>query len=331
MSGLPGHEGGVVELFDDLRQAKDRRAELLRVRSDPASVRVEAGKVSLADIGTSYLRSLKEGQDRPTEHYIETVEHVVERAVAAGLDDVRDSQWAESVQRWLQGLTAQRHGQKHAKPASEATRRMYRAILGGAINYAVDVREWLTANPFRKIKARKTKAKRLRIAAQTTEGNAHKIISLPVLARLVSDAARWRVDAKRLEAVAALERHGGDKDAAARDLKVSVATIYNRLGRAGRSDDPRWLMAVLMAYTGMRLGQAIGLEWADIDLTSRTLRLRPEVVGNKSGVDATVEMENELHGILASAPRRGALVVPDPVEPNSKRKTNRPLRRQWLY
>ncbi len=330
MRGLPGHERPVVELFDDLEKAVDRRAELLRAKDDPAEQRVEAGKVSLADIATSYHKWLSASQDKPTEHYLDTVEHVLARAVDAGLNNVRARTWADDAHGWIQSLTAQRHGQKKAKPAAESTRRAYRAILGGALNYAVDVREWLAANPFRKIKTRRTKAKRLRIQSQTTESNAHKIIPVPVLASLVGDAARWRVDAKRQQAEEAVAKHHGDKEAAAKALKVSVATVYNRLARHDRHEDPRWMIAVLMTYTGMRLGQAVGLQWSDLDLAARTIRLRPEVIGNKSGVDSTVEMEDELHDVLEDYPRRGALVVPDPIEPNTKKKSKRTMRRQWL-
>lgn len=330
MRGLPGHEGTVVELFDDLQKAMDRREKLLHAKSDPAESRVEAGRVRLVDIAKNYLRALREGQDKPTDHYLETVEHVLARAVDAELDDVRSPLWAANAHRWLQNLTAQRHGQKVPTPASEATRRAYRAILGGALNYAVDVKEWITTNPFRKIKARETKAKRLRIASQTIESNAHKIIPVSILSKLVSNSSRWRVDEKKGEVVVVLERHHGNKEAAAAEMKVSVATIYNRLARIDRVEDPRWLIAVLLTYTGMRLGQAVGLEWSDIDLVDRTIRLRPEVVGNKSGKDATVEIEQELFDILETVPRRGALVVPDPVEPNTKKKTRWPLRRQWL-
>jgi DNA-binding NtrC family response regulator len=119
---------------------------------------------------------------------------------------------------------------------------MYRAILGGAINYAVDQKEWLRSNPFRKIKMRRTKSKRLRIAAQTTQSSAHKIIPIPILTALVSDAARWRVDAKRQEIDTVLARHHGIATAAAADLGVSLATVYNRLARQDRQEDPRWMV-----------------------------------------------------------------------------------------
>jgi integrase len=333
MRGVPGHKGVVSEMFDTLDEAILRRSELNRARGhaedQPAqAVPVEAGSVSLTQIKASYLRTLDEVE--PTAHYRETVAMVLDRAIAANLDDVRDPTWTEHCLAWLDGLTIAPDHPRAGEPASSATKRAYRAILGGALNHAVDEKEWLAKNPFLRIKKRRTKAEKLRRDAQRSITGAHKIIPVEMLARIVSDGSRFIVDAKRQEAEAMVAACKGDKVAAAAALKVNPGTVYNRLARPEQVEDPRWMIGVLLAYTGMRLGQAVHLEWRDVNMTERTIRLRPEIAGNRSGTDATVPMESELYEILASIVPSGDYVVPTPVEVDSKRQRTRAMSRAWL-
>lgn len=333
MRGVPGHEGIVTELFDDLDAAVRRRNELRRKREggreNPAErAPVEAGAVTLTAIRTSYLKTLR--LEKPTDHYLETVELVLTRAIASGLDNVRSPTWADDALEWLDTLAVDAGHPRAGDPASTATRNAYRAILGGALNHAADERRWLERNPLHAKKKRRTKHRKLERAARHSEKSTHKIIPVPLLATMVSDRARFIHDARRQEAVDAIAAHNGDKQAAAVTLKCSLASVYNRLARPADAEDPRWLIAVLMAYTGMRLGQAVELEWRDVNLPGRTLRFRPEVVGNRSGTDKVVEIEDELHDILAGIVPSGPHVVPTPAERDSKRGTVRHMSRAWL-
>ena len=48
--------------------------------------------------------------------------------------------------------------------------------------------------------------------------------------------------------------------------------------------DPFWrLFVMLVTGTGMRHEEALGLEWGDVDLAGRRIRLRPERVKTGSG------------------------------------------------
>lgn len=323
IQGLPGHDRPVVELFDDLGEAKGRRNELVAAKGRPMD-RIDAGTVRLSQIAAAYLKALRADEHPPTDHYLDAVEHILARAVVAGLDDVRHPLWARNVQAWLKGLTACRNGQVTAKPASVATKRQYRAVLGGAINFAIGDLRALRDSPFRGTAPRRTKSRRI-AQAKASGVAAHQIIPLPVLRALVADdARRWR-DPER-EAVEQLLAANPDKQAAADALGVHLSTIYNRLNQPVR-EDPRWLLVAILAYTGMRFGQAYALEWRDLDLDQRTVCLRAEVVGNRSGHETVVELEDELVEILTAIPKeqRAGLVVPDPVSA-----AGRPMRRAWL-
>jgi len=324
MRGLPGHEKPVVELFDDLDAAIVRRDELERAKKDPLH-RIDAGRVSLAEVATAYVASLRTDPNPPTEGYMRTVAMVLQRAVDAGLDDLRMPGWAQAAISWIAQLRAKRHGQLTDAPASPSTQREYRAILGGALNYAVHTMGVLAHNPLRAIPARRTKARRMDVQSRLQERDRSKIIPIEALRRLVADAARWMDDVLRAAAIAAIERHKGSREQAARSLRVHVSTIHNRLARAERREDPRWILACLLTYTGMRIGQALALRWEDIDDTAQTIRLRADVVGNKSGIEAAIEIEPELREILAQRPRDGELVVPDPAEASG-----RLCKRTWL-
>lgn len=321
LSNLPGHEGTVTELFADLAAAQVRRDELLAARKRE-HIRPEAGQVRLSDITNRYLGYLR-AVDPPTEHYLRSVEFVLDRAIESNLDDVRQANWAQGVTRWLDGLTVERHCQKVPAQAKAATKRMYRTILGGAMNFAVRNLQWLERNPLLALTPRRSKAARM--ARSKDETDTRKIIPLPILRGLVADEAKWEIDPRHESALKATTTHGS-VEAAAKALNLHPSTLYYRRQRHVRREDPRWILAALLTYTGMRLGQAIGLLWSDIDLANSTIRLRAEVRGNRSGHETTVEIEPELKVILDARPRSGLWVVPDPTS-----STGRLMRRAWLH
>jgi integrase len=60
----------------------------------------------------------------------------------------------------------------------------------------------------------------------------------------------------------------------------------------------------LILLTGLRRGEALGLQWEDVDLLGRTLTVR----GTKNHRDHTLPMSDYLAALLGAMPRHGANV-----------------------
>jgi integrase len=96
-----------------------------------------------------------------------------------------------------------------------------------------------------------------------------------------------------------------------------LAKIGNALSAAERDDTeaPGFILLVrLLATTGMRLGEALGLQWADVDLPGRTIRLRDAKAGAR-----TVHLGAAAVTILDAVNERSGYVVHglDPTAPLS--------------
>lgn len=310
-----------MEWFDEVDDAIRRRDDLLRARVGDRPV--EASKVRLTEIIPKYMAHLT--ANGATEKYKSHVLAILNRAIAANLDDVRSKGFPVAARNWLDGLKAKRNNQITETPASTRTRLQYQVTLKAALAYTVADLGWLNFNPMTTAAKPRTKWRRIQEDLAKHERSARKIITLPVLCGLVSDASRWTRNADRDATLAAIQAHGGDKHAAAAALQVDISTVYNRINAAEQWEDARWRLAVLMAYTGMRAGQAMALLWSDLDLRNRTIRLRAEVTGNRSGKEAVIRMEDELADLLGT-------LVPDAEEviPAPRSSTGRVMARGWV-
>jgi len=65
---------------------------------------------------------------------------------------------------------------------------------------------------------------------------------------------------------------------------------------------------VVLRYTGIRIGEAVQLEWRDVDLRNSELLLRPEIT--KGGRGRVVPLSKHLVKELRNWPRPGSLLVP---------------------
>ncbi|MDX7951626.1 site-specific integrase [Lichenihabitans sp. Uapishka_5] len=74
------------------------------------------------------------------------------------------------------------------------------------------------------------------------------------------------------------------------------------LSAAATHRDPFWRRFVLLvAGTGMRHEEALGLEWGEVDLDGRRIRLRPERV--KTGVGRTIPLSSVVFEAIGAVPR----------------------------
>ncbi|MFI5398418.1 MAG: tyrosine-type recombinase/integrase [Candidatus Binatia bacterium] len=66
------------------------------------------------------------------------------------------------------------------------------------------------------------------------------------------------------------------------------------------SQDP----VAFLYFSGWRIGEIRGLEWRDVDLAGRVIRLRPELSKNRTG--RVLPLSGELHEVIerAAAQRR---------------------------
>ena len=94
--------------------------------------------------------------------------------------------------------------------------------------------------------------------------------------------------------------------------------VQQILGTAPEEHRP---LFTFLAYTGTRIGEAIHLEWSDVDFANGIIRIREkEGWTTKSREDRAIPMCNELRGLFASLPRQHPLVF---VRPLSVRKNPR--------
>jgi len=115
---------------------------------------------------------------------------------------------------------------------------------------------------------------------------------------LVSDEARYAWGAER-RALAVLLDMNDDKRAAAAHFQVNLGTIYNRLQRDPDEPDPWWLPCCLMAYSGMRVSEAMHLRWDNIDWKSKRIRVRIQNdYDQKNDEERECLLQDELADIL---------------------------------
>lgn len=91
-------------------------------------------------------------------------------------------------------------------------------------------------------------------------------------------------------------------DVADRPRSIDRDQLDRVLAVVSMHHDPFWRRFVpLVAGTGMRHEEALGLEWAEVDLAGRRIRLRPERV--KTNVGRTIPLSRDLFEALSVIPR----------------------------
>lgn len=98
-----------------------------------------------------------------------------------------------------------------------------------------------------------------------------------------------------------------------------VGRLLTAVAEIGRETNRPWLYPffALLSYTGLRFGEAIALQWRDVDLSRRLVTIRRSWEGpTKGGKERLVPIAEELAPILAehrlADPWKGALVFPSP-------------------
>lgn len=91
-------------------------------------------------------------------------------------------------------------------------------------------------------------------------------------------------------------------------------------------------VGLLLRYTGMRVGQAVGLRWSDVDLENGYLTLRISLRGSKKTKTRTLPIHSALQTEMRTWPRTGLTVVCKPDgTPWRSDATLEPMRLAWEH
>ena len=154
----------------------------------------------------------------------------------------------------------------------EATAEQLRAELAEAEHITKDT----LASLLRRSVSAATPARARPGLDRRTVNYAHTIIH-----RALKDAVRWGRLARN-PADAANPPHGGQKSDGIRAW--SAPTLRAFLDASSGADDRLHALWVLLATTGMRRGEALGLRWSDLDLDAARLRVVQTIVQTRSTV-----------------------------------------------
>ena len=91
---------------------------------------------------------------------------------------------------------------------------------------------------------------------------------------------------------------------------AQIAAILAEAGRVGHG----WRLACVVAlYTGLRYGDVATLDWRNVDLGRRVIRVTPMKTRKSSGVVVTLPMAEPLYREIAEAAKRGTkgFVIPE--------------------
>lgn len=102
-----------------------------------------------------------------------------------------------------------------------------------------------------------------------------------ILHRAFKDAVRWGRLARNPVDVADAPRGGPKSDSA---HAWDAASLRKFLAASHDADDPYHALWVLLATTGMRRGEALGLRWSDVDLDAGRARVVQTIVQLRQGV-----------------------------------------------
>ena len=260
-------------------------------------------RATLKTMGAEYVEALRD--EGCTEKHIEYTERAIAVAIDAGANDMAAPDFALIIARTTRSMTASRSGQKTPLPASARTKQKWKTAISSVCAHAVNM-QVLASNPLSggRSPGQRSKANRIH------KGKAKPSLAIEELQLLVSDEAKYPKRAIYHATKRAIATAGGDMSAAATALGIDKSTVYWRLSNMDTNEvEPYWVLGVIMAYQGCRIGQAVNLRWSDINFKDRLIRWDAAASGNKMGVEAWVPMEPELAHILSTeTPVQGDMV-----------------------
>ena len=209
---------------------------------------------------------------------------MVRDLTAIGADDMTDPRFPDRVQRWIGNLMAKRTWAKKAHPASGAYKRKLLVIARAFVHYA-QKRRLIAYDPLAPLSIGRI--------------NTHRrpVFTIEELRKLVSDDASVIDRADRGTSAKTLSITHGNQEVAARYLGISPSTMSYRLSTPPKPD-PWWPFACLVAYTGVRAGEARSITWSMVDWEAGVIRLPAEAQGNKMQRDRRIRIQPELKDIL---------------------------------
>jgi integrase len=142
-----------------------------------------------------------------------------------------------------------------------------------------------------------------------------ELFTVPELSALVSEHARIHAIAEHAELNASIDALGKGRMEGVRAIAKAAAvhwtTIYNRL-RAEADEDPWWLPACLLTYTGARAQEGLHLRWEWMKWDARIITLkRHEEFDIKSDAERNITLEPELADILRPRAKAHGWIVTD--------------------
>jgi len=168
---------------------------------------------------------------------------------------------------------------------------------------------------------RQSDVARLHLSMRATPVMANRVLFL--VSTLFNLAERWELRGEGTNPCRHIPRYRERK----RERFLSDAEL-ERLGRAlaeveGAGDSSKAALAAirLLALTGARRGEILGLRWEDVDLGRRVLRLPDSKTGAK-----IILLADAAAALLAALPRKGPWVIPSRMYPGIPL---RDIRKTW--
>ncbi len=245
---------------------------------------------SVGVIGKAYITALN--ARGATERYQGSVQQVIDGLVEAGATDMKDPLFPDRVEAWLGDLQARRNGQRKGTPASPALRNMFLTITRALVADAMK-RRLLAYDPLAVLRRWKTDTK------------SKPVFTVAELRTLLSDESQLAGHRERQRVVDAVAEHKGDKRAAAKALKVHLATVYNQLNQEPTTEDPWWLYTAMAVYLGARPTEVRHIRWSHIDWHNMDVVLPADHPGNKTNTERRIPILGELAEILRDRKQEG--------------------------
>ena len=280
----------------------------------PRLIALEAGTDTAEDafvdvVAAEYCRQLREGgsAEAADEGYARHIELVAAGLVREGIRDMKAKTFAVNVRSWIANLKPNWwavgdrpfYCKTGDAPLTNVTRNRVLREIRCLCRHAVKTGR-LMRHPLDCVKPFKEE-KRLKPTFTVDE-----------LRQIVSDEARATIRTERKELEAAIAAASGDKRAVAAAQGVHLATIYNRLEADSDRDDPWWLPACLLVYTGCRVQEAMHLRWQDIDWKAERVRVRlQDAYDQKTDTEREFPLQPELADILKPMAKPSGYIIED--------------------
>ena len=257
-----------------------------------------------------YCRQLSENGEggAVSPDYIRHLQLVAEGLKRAGIRDMKAPTFAANVRSWIANLKPNWWVTGKAcpwfcktggKPLTNVTRNKILSEIRRLCNYAVNHRR-LAYNPLDCL------------TLFRSERRLKPTFSLDELRSIVSNKARTNGTAKRDRVASVMATANGDKKAAASQMGVHLSTVYNQLEATPIADDPWWLPACLMVYTGCRVQEAMHLRWQDFDWKSERVRVRlQDCYDQKTDTEREFPLQPELACILKPIAKPSGFIIED--------------------